>query len=109
MQAIIELNAHMIRTDFSKFLIELGAFAIFLAFVWVVWKWLENTISLKAGLIFFAVFSIVMGAMIAWGVSIPRVKQIQFCVNGPITIERIESVYDIVEIDGKLLTVRERT
>lgn len=112
MQTIIELNAHMVRTNLSIFLIEFGALGASTALVIacrVIWRMLSNQASLGAGLIFCAIVFVIMGAMVVWGLSIPRVKEIQFCVNGPITIERIESVYDIQEIDGKLLTVRERT
>ena len=45
---------------------------------------------------------------IAYGVCMPRIKEIRACVNGPISLERVNSVYDIVKIDGKEIVLRER-
>ena len=42
------------------------------------------------------------------GYTRPREKIIMACVNGPISIERISGVYDILEIDGKMMKLRER-
>jgi hypothetical protein len=45
---------------------------------------------------------------IAYGVRMPRIKEIHACVNGPISLERVSAVYDIVSIDGKEIVMRER-
>ena len=45
---------------------------------------------------------------IAYGVCMPRIKEIHACVNGPISLETVSSVYDIVRIDGKEIVLRER-
>ena len=35
-------------------------------------------------------------------------KEIRACVNGPVSLERVSAVYDIVSIDGKEIVLRER-
>ena len=37
-----------------------------------------------------------------------RIKEIRYCANGPIQIEQVAAVYDIISIDGKEIVVRER-
>ena len=49
-------------------------------------------------------------AAMAWhGYHMPKEKIIHACANGPVSLERVAAVYDIVDVDGKELTLRERT
>ena len=42
------------------------------------------------------------------GAKLPKEKIIHACANGPVSLERVAAVYDIVDVDGKELTLRER-
>ena len=60
-------------------------------------------------------FVVAMLAVVALGVvaivhgnHLPKEKIIHACVNGPISLEQVSAVYDIVKIDGKELVLRER-
>lgn len=57
------------------------------------------------------VFTMVAAAgilMLVHGARLPRVKEIKCCASGPISLEEVAARYDIIEVDGKLLTLRER-
>lgn len=57
------------------------------------------------------VFAMVAAAgilMLVHGARLPRVKEIKCCASGPVSLEEIAARYDIIEVDGKLLTLRER-
>ena len=57
---------------------------------------------------FFAALA-VAGAIVAGsGAGQPRQKLLYCCVSGPVSLEAVSAVYDIVGVDGKLLTLAER-
>jgi len=101
---LIQMNAKMVMSTEAEFMVVfgtlVGAAMLIAAFVcwwgakkrW--WLWLVAALLL-AGLAF-------------WGNSMPRIKEIRACVNGPISLERVSAVYDIVSIDGKEIVMRER-
>ena len=101
---LIQMNSKMVMTSTELIMVIFGVVGsgLLLAFTiadvteggkkW--WVWLIGAILL-AGLAF-------------WGNNMPRVKEIHACVNGPISLETINSVYDIVKIDGKEIVLRER-
>ena len=101
---LIQMNAKMVMSTEAEFMVVfgtlVGAAMLIAAFVcwwdakkrW--WLWLVAALMF-AGLAF-------------WGNSMPRIKEIRACVNGPISLERVSAVYDIVSIDGKEIVMRER-
>ena len=101
---LIQMNAKMVMSEAAVFMVDfgtiVGAAMLIAAFVcwwdakkrW--WLWLVAALLL-AGLVF-------------WGNSMPRIKEIRACVNGPISLEQVSAVYDIVKIDGKEIVLRER-
>lgn len=101
---LIQMNSKMVMTNNAVALVVFGVFSggflLAVAVIWAVygykkwWAWLIAAV-LFAGLAF-------------WGNNMPRVKEIHACANGPLSLEQIESVYDIVKIDGKELTLRVR-
>lgn len=104
MGELIQMNAKMVMSNAAEFMtvmgVLFGALMLIAAFVcwwdakkrW--WLWLVAALMF-AGLAF-------------WGNSMPRIKEIRACVNGPISLERVSAVYDIVSIDGKEIVMRER-
>lgn len=60
---------------------------------------------------YFAAFLIVglLGiAMVVGGDRVPRRKVIKCCASGPVSLEQIAILYDIIEVDGKMITLVER-
>lgn len=46
--------------------------------------------------------------MIINGANQPRVKELKMCAYGPVSLEQVSAVYDVRDVDGKLLTLWER-
>ena len=102
---LIQMNTHMVMTKGATTLIAIGVimacfFAIIACKLWVASK-------IKASLVFMGVAAI--GILLIYaGTKQPRVKEIKSCVYGPVSLEQVAVVYDIVNVDGKELTLRER-
>lgn len=106
---LIEMNAHMVVTDDSmRAMIFGGAVAVLfgvLLLVMLTDRKADNK-AVRAGV---CAFMMTIGiAILIAGNNSPRVKEIRYCVNGPIQIEEVAARFDIVSIDGKMITVRER-
>lgn len=100
---LIQMNSKMVMSSAAETVIVISTlfflgFAIATAVAAGTSKWWWVTLIL-------AVISV--GAIV-YGVKMPRVKEIHACVNGPLSLEQVEAVYDIVKIDGKELTLRVR-
>ena len=46
--------------------------------------------------------------LVVYGSKMPRQQIVKACANGPISLELISSRYDILDVDGKELTLRVR-
>ena len=100
---LIQMNSKMVLSDSAVLVI--GIFVIcFMMFAIIAgvaygetkWWWI------------FLLLAVVSAGGIAHGVCMPRIKEIRACVNGPISLEQVSAVYDIVKIDGKEIVIRER-
>ena len=102
---LIQMNAHMVRQEKFDFVIGL---AIVAAIIFVMLAaFAAQDKNKMAAIVFFTLAIIgVVGAVIA--INQPKVKEIKACANGPVSIEQIAVVYDVVDIDGKMITLRER-
>ena len=104
MGELIQMNAHMVMTDGVAIMISMG-------FVFVVVACIAAFINYginKRGFIV-AVCAVGIGlGVIIYGITKPKVKGIMACANGPVSLEEVAAVYDIVDIDGKMLTLREK-
>lgn len=101
---MIEMNAHMVAQEYASRMVILGA-VLCTMFSALAAAYFGRKNRLAWICILCAVASLAL--MIA-GMLQPEVKEIRFCASEPVSLERIATVYDIVEIDGKELTVRER-
>lgn len=101
---LIQMNSKMVMTPTALFMALFGVIGggLLLA-VAVIW-WSGNIKRWWVGLIGAAL----LAGLAFWGNNLPRVKEIHACVNGPISLEQVSAVYDIVKIDGKELTLRVR-
>lgn len=103
--SLIEMNAHMVVSATASALIWIG----FLAAVGFLLLGIIAAIGGKGNLyVVFVIIAIAAAAVGIGGARMERVKEIRYCANGPVQIEQIAAKYDIVDIDGKMITVRER-
>ena len=101
---LIQMNAHMVVTNTALGLIIVGvSLATGLAISAFMW-WLEA----KKRWWMLAILAAVFAALAVAGCRMPRVKEIRACVEGPVSLELIASRYDILQVDGKELTLRVR-
>lgn len=102
---LIQMNAHMVKTSGSVWIMVFGlAIALVFAFVAVIVfiekGWKMSTV--------FMIVSIAGIALFVVGIRAPRVKEIKACAYGPVSLEQVAICYDIVDVDGKMLTLRVR-
>jgi hypothetical protein len=102
---LIEMNAHMVRTGEATTMIVMGLFgALLMLFAAVLaypaFGWKATAILGIIGLAFAVVFIM--------GMNEPRVKELRMCAYGPVSLEAVAGQYQIVKVDGKEITVREK-
>lgn len=104
MGELIQMNSKMVLSDSASLVIGMSVvcFTIFMIITVSVY------VDVKRWWWIFLLLTVVSAGGIAHGVCMPRIKEIRACVNGPISLERVSAVYDIVEIDGKEIVLRER-
>ena len=100
---LIQMNSKMMLSDTATTVIVISVifFAIFIIATAVAYGETKRWWILL-------LLAVVSVGGIAYGVRIPRIKEIHACVNGPISLERVSAVYDIVSIDGKEIVLRKR-
>ena len=106
---LIEMNAHMVVTGNAMRAMFYGGLvaALFGVLMLVMLTDRNNgNKAVRAGIC--AVMMAIGIAILIAGNKTPRVKEIRYCAYGPIQIEEVAAKFDIVSIDGKEITVRER-
>ena len=106
---LIEMNAHMVVTVYAMRRMVFGGavaalFGVLLLIMLTDRK--KGNKAVRAGIC--AVMMAIGIAILIAGNNSPRVKEIRYCAYGPIQIEEVVAKFDIVRIDGKEITVRER-
>lgn len=101
---LIQMNSKMVMSTEAEFMVAFGALvgAVMLIVAFVCW-W-----DAKKRWWLWLVAALLLAGLVFWGNNMPRIKEIHACVNGPISLETVSAVYDIVKIDGKELVLRER-
>ena len=105
--AMIEMNVHMQRRGYADAFILLGGILVILGFIFFMIDLIQSK-RFKKQLIPYIVALLLGAATMFYGLNIPKDKIISYCANGPVSIEQISVAYDIVEIDGKLIRLKER-
>lgn len=106
---LIQMNLHMIRSANAEVLMAIGVIGAILVLICAmvdiafnsINKWVKHMIIEVLLLILFA-------ALFISGLKMPMRRQIQACAAGQVSIEQIAARYDVVEVDGKMLTLIER-
>ena len=105
---LIEMNARMVTTETSDavYCIGVAAVAMFAVLAVIAWLLVEKRRGLTIGV---CVALAVAGAvMIVVANNMPKVKEVRCCASGPVSLEMVAGVYDIVSVDGKELVLREK-
>lgn len=105
--SMIEMNVHMQSRGYADALILLGGILVILSFTFFMIDLVQSR-RFKKQLIPYIVTLLLGAATLIYGLKIPKDKIISYCANGPVSIEQISVAYDIVEIDGKLIRLKER-
>ena len=105
---LIRMTAHSLVTPAAQGWIIAGALVAALgAFLALCVATGRSDHRLRYLIIFLAV-AFAGAIMLVHGAKLPRVTEIKACASGPISLEEVAARYDIIEVDGKLLTLRER-
>lgn len=106
---LIQMNAKMVMQDWARGLMIFSAIIFWCVGIFLIAslfyedkKWWR-----KKWFIFLVVLAILV-SLFAIGVNAPREKIIKACASGPISMEQIAIRYDILKVDGKELTLKER-
>ena len=109
MSGLIQMTAHTRVTARAQMMITSGcilaAVCVLLALGAALSKRQDNKPRYVALFLFFALAS---AAMAVSGAQLPRQKVLYCCASGPVSLEAVATVYDIVGVDGKMLTLAER-
>lgn len=105
--SMIELNVHMQSRGYADVFVILGAVLTIVSFTFFMIDLIQSK-RFKKQLIPYIVTLLLGAATMVYGLKIPKDKIISYCANGPVSIEQISAAYDIIEIDGKLIRLKER-
>lgn len=107
--SLIEMNVHNVAGATASALIEVSVIGIIVSILCcAIAIFFTDVKDKKEWLIATAICVVIAIILLIFGKSMPKVKEINYCANGPVQIEQIAATYDIVKIDGKQITVRER-
>ena len=105
---LIQMTAHMLTTaEASRWIIAGALIAALGAFLALCVATGRKDHKARY-LIIFAAVAVAGVIMTVHGMQLPRVREIKACASGPVSLEEIAARYDIIDVDGKLLTLRER-
>lgn len=102
---LIQMNVHMEVTQWAEGLIVLGIFAAAVSFLIALSLMMNRERRLA---LVFAAIAMLGAALIVVGARMPRDRIITACASGPVSIEQVAAVYDVIEVDGKMMRLRER-
>ena len=102
---LIHMNAHMVRVNGFEPMLAIGIVGVMVFGALLALAIFEKS---KAGIAGCGLLAVAFAVMIVVALRLPMKKEIRACVSGPVSLEQIATVYDIVEVDGKELTLRER-
>lgn len=108
MGELIQMNSHMVMADEACAMIIIG---IVIAVGCIICAIITLIRSEKHQGRYFAIFlalAMIGVVFIVTGSNEPRKKVIMACANGPVSLEQVAAVYNIKDIDGKMLTLEEK-
>lgn len=107
--SLIEMNVHNVLSHTASTLCDISAIGIIVSTLIIFSLLLIDGVKSRTERIAAtAIVLIIAFALLISANRMTKVKEINYCANGPVRIEQIAATYDIVKIDGKQITVRER-
>lgn len=101
---LIQMNARMVATGDAVTVIAIAAVTAALALLAAFIAWLDG----KKRWWMYIIAAAICAVAVVIGCRMPRVREIHACAVGPVSLEQVAAVYDIVSVDGKELVLRER-
>lgn len=109
MSGLIQMTAHMIVRPEAQTRIIVGLILAALCALLALCAALSKKQSHKLRYVAIFVAIALLGVVVAVsGARQPRRKVLYCCASGPVSLEAVSAMYDIVGVDGKLLTLAER-
>ena len=105
MGGLIRMTVHDVVRGYAAAMIWAGAIVAALGILLALVAASDKKIGRAA--CFAAVVAAAVLLMVA-GTRQPRRREITCCASGPISLEAVAAVYDIIEVDGKLIRLAER-
>ena len=102
---LIEMTTRMVTTPTARITIIIGIVSIALGIIVGIPRLMYKNNFLLLFCIVFVVFGLCMAL---YGDSIPKQQQILACADGPVSLDTISASYDIIDIDGSLITMVRR-
>lgn len=103
---LIQMNAHMVVESSAISMMVIGAVLAVLMFMVAIYELMCDGPKKFAWI--WLMIGLAGVAMFLLGTSTPRVQEIRACAYGPVSLEEVAVKYEIVNIDGKELTLRVR-
>lgn len=106
---LIQMTAHMVRRPDARAMMVFGLIIAAVCAVIALCTMLgRNRDHRWRYVMAFAALALAGVVMAVSGARQPMRKVIYCCASGPVSLEQVAAKYDIVEVDGKLLTLAER-
>lgn len=106
---LIRMNAHMIVREDARAMITFGIiFAVVCTFFAIATGVSRTQRHKRRYVAIFTAFVVVGVVITIIGANQPREKIIMACADGPVSLEQVATLYDIKDVDGKMLTLVER-
>ena len=101
---LIQMNSHMELSDVARVLVVVGTFVVTVCVIAMICNGKRN----KKFAAFVIACAVIGTIAVIVGRSLPREQIIRACADGQVSLEQVAGRYDILEIDGKELTLRVR-
>lgn len=101
---LVQMNSRMVMTDTAANVTALGVLIAVICLLVALVGWLDG----KRRWWIFGIAAVLFAAMAVYGSRSPRIREIRACAVEPVSLERVAATYDIMEVNGKEIVLRER-
>ena len=106
---LIEMNAKYTAKGYANSIIFVGAIMIMFGLLFLISELIYGKGKTRVIRSFISGSVMLIGiSLVIFAFKIPKDHIIKCCANGPISIEQLSTLYDIIDVDGKEITLRER-
>ena len=101
---LVQMNSRMVMTETAGTVTVCGVLIAVICLLMALVGWLDG----KRRWWIFGIAAVLFAAMAIYGDSMPRIREIRACAVEPVSLERVAAIYDIMEVNGKEIVLRER-